>query len=88
MFLHLHMISVVSLLVIAFFKKKSIVLTVCSLKYSQNVFMQSLPLYISFLFSMSLNDDIVDIEKPDEYTFVVDDFSGLFLHPLVFSIED
>ena len=88
MFLHLHMISVVSLLVIAFLKKKSIVLTVCSLKYSQNVFMQSLPLYISFLFSVSLNDDIVDIEKPDEYTFVVDNFSGLFLHPLVFSIED
>ena len=82
------MISVVSLLVIAFLKKKSIVLTVCSLKYSQNVFMQSLPLYISFLFSVSLNDDIVDIEKPDEYTFVVDNFSGLFLHPLVFSIED
>ena len=50
--------------------------------------MQSLPLYISFLFSMSLNDDIVDIEKPDEYTFVVDNFSGLFLHPLVFSIKD
>ena len=27
--------------------------------------MQSLPLYISCLFSMFFNDDIVDIEKPD-----------------------
>ena len=38
----------------------------CSLKDSQNVFMQPLPLYISCLFSMLLNDDIVRIEKPDE----------------------
>ena len=32
---------------------------------------------------MSLNDDIVDIEKADEIrspTFVVDDFSELFLY--------
>ena len=28
--------------------------------------MQSLPLHTSYLFPMSLNDDIVDIEKPDE----------------------
>ena len=27
--------------------------------------MQSLPLHISSLFSMLLNDDIVDMEKPD-----------------------
>ena len=27
--------------------------------------MQSLPLHTSCLFSMPLNDDIVDIEKPD-----------------------
>ena len=38
----------------------------CSLKDSQNVFMQPLPLHISCLFSMLLNDDIVHIEKPDE----------------------
>ena len=39
---------------------------------------------------MLLNDDIVDIEKPDGIcllTFVVDEFSGLFLHPSIFSIK-
>ena len=36
---------------------------------------------------MSLNDDIVDIEKPDRVcspTFVVGDISGIFLHPSTF----
>ena len=40
------------------------------------------------LVSMPLNEDIVDIEKPHGIcllTFVVDDFSGLFLHPSIFS---
>ena len=39
--------------------------------------MQSLPLYTSCLFSMLLNDDIVDIEKPDglcSLIFVVNEF--------------
>ena len=39
---------------------------------------------------MLLNDDIVEIEKPDEIyslTFVVDEFLGLFLHPLIFDIK-
>ena len=39
---------------------------------------------------MVLNDDIVDIEKPDgifSLTFVVNEFLGLFLHPLIFSIK-
>ena len=38
-------------------------------------FIQSLPLYTSYLFSMLLNDDIVDIEKLDGIyspAFVVD----------------
>ena len=38
---------------------------------------------------MLLNDDIVDIEKPDGLclpTFVVDECSGLFLHTSIFSI--
>ena len=42
------------------------------------------------LISMLLNDDIVDIEKPELMclsTFVVDEFTGLFLHPSVFSIK-
>ena len=39
--------------------------------------------------NLFLYDDIVDIEKPDgicSLTFVVDEFSGLFLHPSIFSI--
>ena len=38
---------------------------------------------------MLLNEDAVDIEKPDRIcslTFAVDEFSGLFLHPSIFSI--
>ena len=61
------------------------------LKDSQNFFIQGLPLYTPYLFSMFLNDDIVDIEKRDGIclpTFVVNEFSGLFLHPLIFSIKD
>ena len=61
----------------------------CSLKDSQNVFVQSLPLYASCLFSMLLNGDIVDIRKPDgvcPLAFVADKFLGLILHPSVFSI--
>ena len=40
---------------------------------------------------MSLYDDIVDIEKPDEIcslTFCVDNFSGIFLHTSVFYIKN
>ena len=58
----------------------------CSLKDSQNFFMQSLSLYTSCLFSMPLNDDIVGIEKLDRIcspSFVVNDFPGLFLHPSI-----
>ena len=52
--------------------------------------MQSLALHTLWLFSMLLNDDIVDIEKPDEAcspTFIVDVLSGLFIHPSIFSIK-
>ena len=38
---------------------------------------------------MILNKDILDIEKSDgicSFTFVVDEFSVLFLYPSVFSI--
>ena len=38
---------------------------------------------------MLLNEDIVDIEKPDGIgllTFVVDEFWRLFLHPSIFGI--
>ena len=39
---------------------------------------------------MPLNDDIVDIEKPDgiySSTFDMDGFSGLFFHPSIFSVK-
>ena len=38
---------------------------------------------------MLLNEDIVEIKNPDgicSLTFVVDEFSGLFLHPSILSI--
>ena len=53
----------------------------CSLKCSQNAFIQFLPLYTACLFSMLLNGDIVDIERRDGIcwlTFVVDEFSGRY----------
>ena len=53
--------------------------------------MQFLPLCTSCLFSWPVNDDIVGIEKPYEIcslTFFVDDFSGLYLHVSVFTIQD
>ena len=52
--------------------------------------MQSLPLHTSCLFYMLLNEDIVDIEKPGgirSLTFVVEEFSGLFLHPSIFFVR-
>ena len=42
------------------------------------------------LISMLSNDDIADIEKPELMclsSFVVDEFTGFFLHPSVFSIK-
>ena len=39
---------------------------------------------------MLLNDDFVETEKPDGIcspTFLVDEFSVLFLHPSIFSIK-
>ena len=48
-----------------FFFLKLIIFIACSLKNSQNFFMQSLPIYTSWLFSMLLNEDIIHIEKPD-----------------------
>ena len=39
---------------------------------------------------MFLNDNIVDIEKPDgicSNIFIVDEFSGLFLHPSIIFVK-
>ena len=68
---------------------KLIIFIGCYFKNSQNFFIQSLLLYSSCLFSRLLNEDFVDIEKVDGIfllTFVVHQFSGLFLHRSVFSI--
>ena len=46
--------------------------------------------YTSCLFSISLNDDVIDIEKPNgivSLTFVVNDFLALFLYTSIFSIK-
>ena len=84
------MIPAAILLIISFFFfLKLIIFIACSVKNLQNFLMQSLPLYMLCLFSMLLDEDIADIEKPDGIyllTFVVDEFSGLFLHPSIFSI--
>ena len=67
-----------------FFFLKLMIYISCSLKDSQNFFIQSLPLYTSCLFSMYLNNNTVGIKKPDGIcspTFVVDELSGLFIHP-------
>ena len=78
------------LMTLFFFFKKLIIFIACSLKDSQKFFIQSLPLYISHLFPIILNVHIVDIEKPggiSSPTFVLNGFSGLFLHPSIFSIK-
>ena len=52
--------------------------------------MKSLLPYSSCLFSRLINEDFVDFEKPDgicSMIFVADEFSGLFLHPSIFSMH-
>ena len=69
---------------------KLIISIACSFKDSQNVFVQSLPLYTSCLFSMLLNDDIVETEKSDRMCsliFAVEEISALFSHLSIFSIQ-
>ena len=77
------------LIIVFFFFLKSIILIVCSVKNSKYLSIRSLPLHSSCLFPMLLNEDIVDIEEPDGIYllhFFSDEFSGLFLHPSIFSI--
>ena len=57
-----HLSRAALLLIISF---HLIILIACSLNDLRNFFIQSLSLYTSFLLSMLLRDDIVDIEKPD-----------------------
>ena len=69
---------------------KLIISISCSVKDLQNFFMQSLPLHTSCLFSMLLNNDIVDTEKADGIfppVSVKDGFSGLF-YTHILNIQD
>ena len=50
-----------------FFFLKLIIFIVCSFKDSQYFFIQSLPLYTLCLYSMLLNDDVLDIENLMEH---------------------
>ena len=62
----------------------------CSLKDSQNCSYNLCFCIHHACFSMILNDDIEDIEKPDGIslpTFVVNEVLGLILHPSAFSIK-
>ena len=71
------MIPAALLVIISFFLfLKLIIFIACSLKYSQNFLMQSLPLYALCLFSLLLNDDVVDIEKPE---VILSDCNGTVL---------
>ena len=54
-----------ALLVITSFFLKLVIFIACNVKDSQKFFLQPLPLYTSYLFYIFLNDDNVDIEKPD-----------------------
>ena len=79
---HFHLI----LYYFIFFYLKLVIFISFSLKHLQNFFT---PLYTTCLFSMSLHEDNIHIEKADgifSVVFLVDEFSGLFLHPSFFSI--
>ena len=72
-----------------FFILRLIIFIACFLKHSENFFILSFPLHTSSSTSMILNDDVVEIEKPDGIclsTVVVYEFSGFCLHPSIFSI--
>ena len=59
-------------------------------KNLQKLFIQSSPLYSSWLSSMVLNDDIVEIKKSDGRclaTFVVDDFADFYYNPSILLIK-
>ena len=73
-----------------FFFLKLIIFSACSFWF-KNFFIQSLPLQIPCLVSMLLKEDIIDIEKAHgicSLTFVVGEFSGLFLHPSIFLLKN
>ena len=77
---HFHLI----LYYFIFFYLKLVIFISFSLKHLPNFFT---PLYTTCLFSMSLHEDNIHIEKADgifSVVFLVDEFSGLLLHPSFF----
>ena len=74
---------------ISFFKK-IIISIMCSLKDSQNFFMQSLPLYKSCLFSMLVNGDIGDLMEYVYLLLLQINFQDYFyIHqPFLLNIKD
>ena len=90
-FLQFHMISAVRFLKGSFKKKKRLsslrVLLRIHKTFSWRLYFI---MYTSCLFSRLLNAHVVDINKSDQIcslAFVLDEFSGLFLHPSIFSIK-
>ena len=85
------MIPAAHLLITSFFFFLNLIISISySLKDSQKFFMQSLPLHISCLFYLLLNDNITETGKPDRIcssTFAADELPALFLHPSVFFIK-
>ena len=60
-----------ALCLITSFFQKLIIFIACSLDNLQNVFIQALPLYTSWLFSMLLNEYILDIESLVKYVWLL-----------------
>ena len=76
---------------IILFFSKLLIFSVCSFRDSQKVLMQCSPLYTLCLFFIPRNVHSVDIENPQGIcllTFIVDNFSRLFLHVFILLIKD
>ena len=81
------MIPAAFLLITSFFLRL-IIFIACSLKDSQN-FLKQFSALQTFIFFIFLNEDIVDIEKPDGiylFSFVVEEYSVLFFRASIFCI--
>ena len=80
------MILAAHLLIISFFFFLKLFIFIA---YTENLSIEPLPLFTICLSSVLLNEDIADIKKPDEIsllTFTLNEISGLFLYPSIFSI--
>ena len=86
-FLYFHIIIVVQFLITSFFFFMWLLIFIACSNDSQNFSCNLYPC-IDHTYFLSLNGNVVDIEKPDEIcplACVVHNFLGLFLHPSIFS---